>query len=405
MGRKAKQNTSMTVSSNNPIEEYLRDNIYKKSNFLIAAKYKSTLMENKILAISLAHANEMYEETTEDGTVWVSKLHASEIRKILGVNGGSLYENLKDTAELLMSRNMGYIDPEKKVFDYINFVQRARYIKGEFYIYYTPYFRKYIRQVQKNYTEFNLKIMVSFKSDYAFRLYELIKSQCYYINKSAKSDNTYLISFGLSELMFDLGVIDASTSEVIKILKNENAPDYDKAAEKATVKKKRLSTSWSEFRRQALDIAVKEINNNQNINMNLKYDTMRKGKGGKVTTIIFTATIGKELLLDEQIIEEVRTLNEEEKISFLDDLGDIIKEGLKIKDLKAIAEAANYNLALIEEKYNLSKKQNIDNLVGWLISAIKEDYQKPISTIKSLKNNYNFEESDTVYDEELLFDN
>lgn len=36
------------------------------------------------------------------------------------------------------------------------------------------------------------------------------------------------------------------------------------------------------------------------------------------------------------------------------------------------------NISLIEEKYKLSKQcSNINNVVGWVISAIKQDYKKP----------------------------
>lgn len=405
MGRKKQELSTVDSNENTQIGEYLRDNTYQKSNFLIAAKYQSTLLENKLLAISLAHANEFYEDKDENGKpngIWVSKIKAQVIRNILGAKGGSFYTQLSKTANLMTTRNLGYVNPEKKTFDYITMVMRAKYENGEFYIYYNPYLKNYLKQLNKNYTEFNLKIMVKFKSDYSFRLYELIKSQCYYINKVPKKDNTYMISFGLAELMFDLGIIDADSNDVISILKNNKNPDYEKAALKAKTRKKVLSTNWYEFKRQVLNVAIKEINEDQDINMEISYDTIAKGKGGKITTVIFTAIVGRELLLDEQVIEEVRVLTDDEKEDFLDDIRDIIEEKIKIKDLKAIAEAANYNLAVIEEKYNLSKTQNIDNLVGWLISAIKEDYQKPVSTIKS---NYNFEESNTVYDEELLLDN
>lgn len=391
MGRTKKQELSIIDSTNKEqISEYIRDNTYRKSNILIAAKYQSTLLENKLLAVSLAHSDEFYEDVDEKSGkpngVWVSKLKASFIRNILGVKGGSFYQRLSDTANLMTTRNFGYVDPEKKTFDYITLVMRAKYDSGYLYLYYNPYIKNYLKEVKKNFTEFNLKIMVGFKSEYSFRLYELIKSQCYNINQVPKRENTYMFSFGISELMFDLGIIDADSNDIMLLLKNKQNPDYDKAATKAKARKKVLSTDWSEFKRNVLDVAIKEINENEDINMHLTYDPVSKGKGKKYTNVIFTAIVGKELLLDEQVEEKVRILTEEEKEDFLDDLSESINEKLRIKDLRAIAEAANYNMSIIMEKYKLSQNQKIDNFVGWMIAAITNDYSPAVTPIKSTKS-------------------
>ena len=408
MGKIKKHELSIIDSTNKEqFSNYIRDNTYKKSNILIAAKYQSTLLENKLLAVSLAHSDKFYEDVDENGKsngVWVSKLKASIIRKILGVKGGSFYKRLKDTANLMTTRNIGYINPEKKTFDYITLVMRAKYEGGYLYLYYNPYIKNYLRQINKNYTEFNLKIMVSFRSEYSFRLYELIKSQCYYINKSPKKENTYMFSFGLSELMFDLGIIDADSNDIISILRNTENPDYDKAATRAKVRKKVLSNDWSEFKRNVLEVAIKEINENEDINMYLSYDPVSKGKGKKYTHVIFTAIVGNELLLDEQVEEEARYLSDEEKENFLDDINGILQGKIKFKELRAIAEVANYNMAIIEEKYQIAKTQHIDNLVGWMIAAIREDYSPATKSMKfndfKYKNGYNLDDL-----EDKLLDN
>ena len=58
---------------------------------------------------------------------------------------------------------------------------------------------------------------------------------------------------------------------------------------------------------------------------------------------------------------------------------EIINEKLKTKEYKAILEAANNDIELIQEKYELSKKQQkIENLVGWLIKAIENGYTEPV---------------------------
>ena len=49
--------------------------------------------------------------------------------------------------------------------------------------------------------------------------------------------------------------------------------------------------------------------------------------------------------------------------------------GIKSKDARAIAEASGFNMDIIKEKYTMAVKQNVDNIVGWLIAAIKNDYK------------------------------
>ncbi|MBO5621939.1 MAG: hypothetical protein J5959_09965, partial [Butyrivibrio sp.] len=72
MGRKKKENaqeiTELALNNSN--------SKYSKSNFLIGAKYKSTLLENQILAISLSNAKDFHKD--EKG-ILVSTIQAKDI--------------------------------------------------------------------------------------------------------------------------------------------------------------------------------------------------------------------------------------------------------------------------------------------------------------------------------------
>ena len=78
---------------------------YNKPNFLISAKYKSSLMANKVLAISLSRLQEA--EDSKDG-VLVSDIKASEIKKLIGGNYGSFYKTLEKTAREIPCRFIIY---------------------------------------------------------------------------------------------------------------------------------------------------------------------------------------------------------------------------------------------------------------------------------------------------------
>ena len=96
----------------------------------------------------------------------------------------------------------------------------------------------------------------------------------------------------------------------------------------------------------------------------------------------------------------------DEQIAFLDDVRKVIKEPLLIQDYRTLAELSNYNLDIISEKYKLAKKQKIDNIMGWMIDAIKNDYKLPVSKNEQMsiwdieKHDYDFDEL-----ERLMLDN
>ena len=65
---------------------------FSKSNFIISSKYKSSLCENKVLAISLSKiAKHEYVIDPETKEI-VCSMHAAELKKMMGSRSGSFYE-------------------------------------------------------------------------------------------------------------------------------------------------------------------------------------------------------------------------------------------------------------------------------------------------------------------------
>ena len=79
---------------------------YKKSNFLIGAKYKSSLLENKILAVSLTKVRK-----DENGQL-ISTVTASELKKYMKKTNGSFYDQLYCCADNLANRQIVMEDRE-----------------------------------------------------------------------------------------------------------------------------------------------------------------------------------------------------------------------------------------------------------------------------------------------------
>lgn len=70
-----------------------------------------------------------------------------------------------------------------------------------------------------------------------------------------------------------------------------------------------------------------------------------------------------------------------------------IKESLTQDELKAILSAANNNIQLIKEKYDIMKNQNVKSVVGFLIAAIKRNFQ-PAKSYTKVNKFINYEQRD-----------
>lgn len=348
---------------------------FTKSNFLISCKYKSSLLENKLMVISLSRADELKKDP-ENGILY-QQIKVSEIKKELGSNGGSFYSNLANAAEAMTSKSIGVFDPENKMFDYMSIIIRAHCERGIFTIEYNPRIADYIQNIKQNFTSLPKKIMLSFRSVYAFRIYEVLRSKSYYGKNDIKTDNdVFEIPFLLSELKLQIGVVNSNLDKVRNILNKSKNPDYDYAVEASPEK---VLETWSEFKRKALDPSIKEIN--QKTDMEVTYDTERSGRGGKVHKIIFYV---KYKAISEAALERTETkpeLTQEQKDEIVDVVSDLIEEPVKTKDIRAICEAAHYDVEKVKTAYAVLKKSTgVESVVGFMISAIKNEYELPVPT-------------------------
>ena len=130
---------------------------------------------------------------------------------------------------------------------------------------------------------------------------------------------------------------------------------------------------------------------------NCRYEGKKTGRS--ITDIIFYLELKEQKQEKKEEGEREKEQKELDLDDLIDQLREIINEKLKTKEYKAILEAANNNIELIQEKYELSKKQQkIENLVGWLIKAIEGNYSEPIEKRKKTSFNniearqYNYEE-------------
>lgn len=376
--------------------------IYSKSNYLINAKYGSNLKENQILALALSKLPDASED--EHGNLLIS-MTVTEIMDWIKMAKSTAYNTLDPIAQALQKKSIGYTDPVSKEFDYIGLITRCSYKSGVLSLKFNADLKDTLLSTEKKFTKLDLLIMTSFRSNYSFRLYELLKSDQYLLNKN-DIENGYEIKFSLAELKLNLGIVDADDIKIRKVLAHKKQPDFEKAVEECTSQKYK---SFGELKRSSLLPAIREINNKSDLNVKLIED--KAGKGGKVVNVIFRIT--PKVPVKETLIKlDINLSKDIDEDDLIDMLRNIIPEIKKTKDLRAILKEAGNDIEKISDlhDYYVSQK-NIDNPTGWYIKALKEDYD--LNTPKSSKGRYSnnpfneFPQNDYDFDEleKVLVDN
>lgn len=358
---------------------------FKKSNVLISSKYKSTVMENKILAVSMSRIK------IEEGRP-IAKLTVSDFKHMVDGNNGSFYQKIKRAAKSMSGRQMFIEDKENNSFMLINLIGKVEYKDGTMTIKFEPDLKEYLVDLQKNYTTLNIEMMMSLESQYGFRLYELLKSRAY-VPKGVHDTGLYKMVFGLSELKVTIGIVNTQTDAVSKALQTKN-PDFDNIVNNIALEKS--FKTWYDFKKRVLEPSIAEIN--EKTDLHVEFIPIGRGHGGKICEIEFYVTRkdiieknknNKPLKTEEDIeviVEDIKEPNPEELMQYVEELQELIEEPIKIKDYKAILKAANYNIDKVKRVYELACQQSeINNLVAWLISAIKNNYDyEPIPKTKGM---------------------
>lgn len=389
---------------NMEVAPFSQDNYVSKSNYLISAKHNSSLLENQLLLLSLQKI-----QPDAKGQL-ISRISAAEVKQLLGKNYGEFYTQLRRTAVRMLNNVIMIEDPDTKSFHASNIITDAKSKSGDFTVIFNSNMKDVIVGLKQNFTKLNLPIMCTFNSVVSFRLYELLKSRCYYPKgvPIPNTDNKFRIEFGLAELKFTFGAVDLSNPRVSDTINNKATPNYEKAlndirkmAEKDPYIKKPKYENWRDFKR-CLEKAINELNEVSDIRVS--YELERKGSGGKVAKIIF---IVKVLDVSENIAT-CPVMPEEEKISYIMKADKILESNLSVKDLKYLLEKAEYDLDKIKKAYDLSKQQaEIHNMTGWLAKAIEEGFEEPVKK-KSKSNFCNYQQREYDYDaleKELLQSN
>ncbi len=378
-------------------EEYYSYDDFQYPNWLINAKYKSTLLHQRVLDLIIS--NVPAGNYDKEGSLIV-QVDTATLKRYLQVKGNGWYTSLDRAARNMTGQVIGYRNPETKEFRYFPFISKAELKNGRFSVRFVPEVAPILSKLY-SYTNMNLTVNRKFESVYAKILFGILKSECYYPKTASKEmrSNKFYIEKSLAELRLSLATVNPELSSVRQVL-NESGkngqPDYERAVKSA---KEQAYKDYHAFKINVLDVAVNQINELQDYTkMEVYYEPIRAGRGAKVVSIGFYVT-----LLSASKAIQTTELTEMNKNDIYDQITDLIDEKLKVSDIVAIAQAADYQVARVEKAYTVAKQQReIKNLARWMIKAIEENYEPSVekkAEKRQINKFNNFKQREYDYEE------
>lgn len=288
------------------------------------SSYDLTLEEQKII-LTLAS---MVKSDDEEFKLYKFKIN--DFMNLLEVKNKSKYSSIPKITKELMKK-VFEIEENNKLIQ-TAWLSSVVYDKGLGYVEleFSPRLKPYMLKLNKMFTQYKLLNILKMRSKYSPRIYELLKC-----NEFKKQ-----------------GYIEISICDLRHLLKIEN-----------------IYPLYADFKKKVIIQTQKELEKLTDI----KFEFEEVKTSRKVTSIKFYIYSNDKNESANEISENV------DLDDLIDELREFITEPIKTKDLKTILKEANNNVALIKSKYEISKQQSkIDNLVAWLIAAIKEDYSEPV---------------------------
>ena len=392
----------------------VKDGEYKKSNMIINAKGRATLLSQRLFAMSLQYAG----IDSKTNSV-VSSVPVKELNSLFGRTSKSLYTSVYEATladpehkrQSLLDWRIIIKNDYTEEFKAINVIQSTSYSGGILNIRYNVELTDQLIGLKSNYTTLNLKDTVKLRTAYSFRLYEIAKSQMDYLRAIHHTKGEVKWEVHLLELQYRFGILNAEDKSVAKEFGKDN-PDYDKIETILKETGKQKYPLFSSFRRYVLDKTVNDIN--KHTPLEITYDTRRCGRGAKIKYIIFTITDKKTVKDSDIRAKEDMTVTEEPAVSNTPSTTEqfmavanitmeLSGERISVDDVMKIASAASYDVDKVKKAHEVAKsRKKIDNFVGFMIKAIQDNYELPVSKTnkKSSKSSFhNFEERTYDYDE------
>ncbi len=348
----------------------LIDNLsFTKSNEFIAAKFKSSLLENQLIAISMTRIQAIAEGNE---TKLHAKLYPGELKRLVS-DPAHITRDLAKASKNMVGHTI-FIEDGNGNFRVFSMVTNVDYIDGVLDITFNDILLPHVLKLEKNYTVLELSVMVDFKRNSSFRLYEILKKDAYKILKNG----VVQVEYNISELKFMLGLANMDSPEIKKALAGKSDDiDWDQLYAKLD-KKEKSYEKWPEFRRNIIEPAQEELVEKSDIKF--EYEGVKDGKAFK--RIIFTIAKNDpqnvESLNEKQKILGNSTKKENYQLRFPRDMyPDLYSRfvghnGLTEEDIDLLIKKSDNNVELIEKAIEYTDSREwVDNYMGYILKCIE----------------------------------
>jgi len=301
-----------------------------KSNTLVEASYRLTAVEQKIILTLVSKIKK------DDIEFQRYNFKISEFLELMDIKDQSKYKHIPVIAEGLMKKVIT-IQEGNNILK-VAWLSGVRVLRGEGIVEmeFSPYLKPYLLQLKKRFTSYKLQDVIQLKSAYSVRIYELLKQY----------ETLGQRIFTIDELRY-----------ILAIQENEYK-------------------LYHQFKQRILLHSQNEIKKKTDI----AFDFEEIKKKRKVVGIKFIVKSNTKATYEACFTLEGKSTNKEEKSSTesINAVKSMFKENITGKEAEFILNTAKSDINIIKEKYALSQNvSKIDNIVGWMIKAIKENYTIP----------------------------
>lgn len=359
----------------------LENSTLYKSNVLISAKYKSTLLENQVTALAFTRIQQKFSGESEK---LIAEIYPSELKRILG-SDNNVYRTLTNLQHTIKGKDI-FIEDGKGNFMSSVIITDADYINGVFIITFNDRIKNFLFNLEKNYTTLRIGILSSFRTNSAFRLYELFIKEMYAGNpKYDKHMECVVVEYPITELKFIIGVCDINHPDISNIKSRMGKHiDYDVLYSKLPKEAQKYNNS-ADFMKRIIVPAQSELLEKSDIKF--EYEGI-KVKGNKVSKIRFYIYENKQnsnkIITRSEIIEE--TKNDFHNIVDVEyrqlelpmDINMELYEdyvglhGITKEDIDVMLSKTNFDQARVREAINyVNTKDHIDTgFVNYVMSVL-----------------------------------
>ena len=383
-------------------EQLILSKTYNKSNELINAMGKGTALSQKLFAIGMQHIK------VDDTNNVVATIYGTDLRKMFKSSSGSLYEHIEALCDrqikgaTIFDWNLLIKDKENGKIEAHQVVTDASFKNGTLTLRYNNSLTDKIVNLKKGYTVLSLAETLSLKSVYSLRLYEMLKSALDYKSAITKGSGEQVFEYDLTALKLDLGIINSGGDNKIKTELEKEHPDYERVAELVEKTGQTKYKEYKIFNRNVLSKAKEELN--KKTSLIIDYEPIKSGR----------KTVGIRFFVDKKGNEEKVSINNAalNKDEIMDELIELMIDYFKVREIREIAESANYDLDKIKKAYDymLNYNTTVEVPVAFMIDCIKNEYCANSSKKKiTPRNAFNNFEQRNDYDfaelERKLLDN